>query len=770
MTSAAKTSTAAAGRAALLKAANLRNRAGAARYLRAIGLNPHHFVIQRGIRNYAGAKCPGTGWSCTSTAHPVIQIASAGGSNTFQCSTASCAVVQVAAAPAKPNKASCVKTTGVGASCSISQASSAGNQAIVWEDAGKLTGLTQTALYSASITQKATGSGAANTACVHQQIVIDGSTKNTSSTGATVALEAHQSIGITQDSSSGGNTVQDASQPVNGVPGCVALPTSCPQDLLQPCGLSQTQILSSTATSKGAVVQNENKTDTGPNLTLNIKQNQSSGFVNSAQGQNFAVFTQTNNLSAVANAPAGATQWQSSPNGGILAAVSQDSRDVSTAIARQKETQCEDAQPSGLTGCDLNDQDKPPGYTLTQTQYGPVRKTPGDSSQTGNGDDSFSVIQNSRQDNDTGSGQTNVVSGGFHTDGTGTVSQTTTVNGQTSTDTQAGTGDVSGNLNCTGSSCTSTPPPPPTINSHPDNPTSSPDATFTFSDADSSATFLCQLDGGGYSSCTSPKTYTALDPGSHTFSVEAKNPTTAEVSDATPFTWTISSNNANVLIAGAGNEFSGGTAVNDNIAQALTSAGYSVTELATLPEDLSSYGQVWWVDTSPPTSAEETQLINFAESGKGVFLTGENDGCCSSLNAGDQSMVNSIVTGAGITVGGQSVCCAGTPVAYNVNSSVVGNLATQPHIVTSWTATLPGGISGMPDSSVFAYYQPGDLSTRQDVAAAWDPSSTVGSGRLVIFMDINWTDSGLRGANWSDVAENVAFFLSGLSSPPSVIP
>src|SRR5439155_27219846 len=148
MASAGKISTAAAGRAALLKAANLRTRAGAARYLRSIGLNARHFVIQRGIRNYAGARCPGAGWSCTSTAHPVIQIASAGGSNTFMCSTASCAVVQVAAAAAKPNKASCVKTTGLGASCSISQASSAGNQAIVWEDAGKLTGLTQTALYS----------------------------------------------------------------------------------------------------------------------------------------------------------------------------------------------------------------------------------------------------------------------------------------------------------------------------------------------------------------------------------------------------------------------------------------------------------------------------------------------------------------------------------------------------------------------------------------------------------------------------------------------
>ena len=79
MASAGKITGSAATRGALLKAANLRTRAGAARYLRSIGINARHFVIQRAIRNYAGARCPGTGWSCTSTAHPVIQIASAGG-------------------------------------------------------------------------------------------------------------------------------------------------------------------------------------------------------------------------------------------------------------------------------------------------------------------------------------------------------------------------------------------------------------------------------------------------------------------------------------------------------------------------------------------------------------------------------------------------------------------------------------------------------------------------------------------------------------------
>jgi hypothetical protein len=104
-----------------------------------------------------------------------------------------------------------------------------------------------------------------------------------------------------------------------------------------------------------------------------------------------------------------------------------------------------------------------------------------------------------------------------------------------------------------------------------------------------------------------------------------------------------------------------------------------------------------------------------------------------------------------------------------VNPGVVGNVATQPFTVTTWQPAAPGGMANVPDSSVFSYYQPGDPSTRQTVAAVWDRPSVVGNGRLVVFMDINWTEAAWRAANWSDVAQNVAFFLSGLTSPPGSV-
>ncbi len=51
--------------------------------------------------------------------------------------------------------------------------------------------------------------------------------------------------------------------------------------------------------------------------------------------------------------------------------------------------------------------------------------------------------------------------------------------------------------------------------------TNSTDATFEFTSPVAGATFKCKLDSGNWSSCSSPKAYTGLSIGEHTFSVEA---------------------------------------------------------------------------------------------------------------------------------------------------------------------------------------------------------------------------------------------------------
>jgi hypothetical protein len=464
-------STAAAQRGVLLRQANLETVAGAKRYLRAIGVDPRGVVIQRGHRNYAGPSCPGTRWTCTSTAHPVVQLATAGGKNTFLCTTGRCVVVQrtvkatsrnagrTLAVATVTNTARCVRTTGVTQSCSISQGNANSddtNEAIVYESATKASGLTQTASSTASITQ--TARGGANRACVYQAINIDGSTAIAKKgMPVTVTLNATQTVSITQDSASGGNTVQKAA-----ASGSSANCDSGP--------LTQAQTLSSTATGSARIDQNENAGATGPNVALDIEQNQGTG---SATGPNNAAFSQTSTLSAIANTPTGpVNQTQSSLSGGIQAKINQFSHGVSRADAFQQETQCLHAQASGATTCTAG---TPPGYSLTQTQFGPARtggdshaasgsrhlsrvsKGPCCSTQTDNPNNVFTVVQTSKQDNDTGQNQTNNVSGDCVTSGGCTVNQTVDPNGPPTTNIQTGS-TVATEINCTGGTCTTTPP------------------------------------------------------------------------------------------------------------------------------------------------------------------------------------------------------------------------------------------------------------------------------------------------------------------------
>ena len=85
------------------------------------------------------------------------------------------------------------------------------------------------------------------------------------------------------------------------------------------------------------------------------------------------------------------------------------------------------------------------------------------------------------------------------------------------------------------------PPPPPdtSITSGPSGTVVSASASFEFSSTPAGASFECKLDGGAYEACTSPKAYSGLSGGSHTFSVRAKDD--AGNVDATPATqtWTV---------------------------------------------------------------------------------------------------------------------------------------------------------------------------------------------------------------------------------------
>lgn len=539
-------------------------RASVVHYLRSVHVKTKGLVIQRGAHNYAGARCPGKAWACAKTRHTVVQIAKRGGVNRFACSTARCTVVQFSGTShgvylagrqlqstphtTPNNTAKCVINTSAQIQvqvCVIVQLSStANNVAVVYEHANGPSGLTQAASINASITQRATGASNSNTACVNQGIAMTGST-SVNKGSVSVSLNAHETATIKQDSAHGGNS---ASQSATSGGACSAGP------------LSQTQTETSSAKGPNSITQNENAASNGANVTIDIEQNQSTGFLGTAHGVNSANFEQDNTLTAIANTPAGpVNQTQSSATGGLLGTVNQDSRDPSTIVATQHEIQCEDAATSGLTSCatGAGEADFNGTYALHQTQIGPegiwkkagkhgrrrvpysVHKGVGTATQTGNGADTFQLTQSSKQDNDTGgNGQTNDVKGDCSTDGNCNIAQQTNVDGNQTTNTQSGQNLNSG-ITCTGSACTPTTPAVPQIVESPPNPSTSTSATFTFTDTTAGVAFLCQIDGGGYSACQSGQTYNGLSYGAHTFSVEAKDSNGNLSNGAASYPWTI---------------------------------------------------------------------------------------------------------------------------------------------------------------------------------------------------------------------------------------
>jgi hypothetical protein len=71
------------------------------------------------------------------------------------------------------------------------------------------------------------------------------------------------------------------------------------------------------------------------------------------------------------------------------------------------------------------------------------------------------------------------------------------------------------------SSADTTPPPAPTFTEAPPATTSNKDAVFGFESSEPGVTFSCRLDGGAFEPCTSPKSYTGLPAGAHTFDLMA---------------------------------------------------------------------------------------------------------------------------------------------------------------------------------------------------------------------------------------------------------
>lgn len=228
-----------AGTAAKPTAIHITSVQGAKAYLHSIGMNPKSFVIQRGKHNFAGARaaCPGARWHCTAARH-VIQFASGGGSNSYECTPSivpdtfseseggpDCVIVQVGTGGT--NTARCIEHNSdavLEQSCDITQSNTTGTNSALVDQALTQSGNATSASQSSTV-QQSNVSGD-NVATTNQSI--DQRAQSTGSGGPTAdtngqtqqsdqSSDVEQTNGTGHNSSNRNQTVSQFEQSKGGV-------------------------------------------------------------------------------------------------------------------------------------------------------------------------------------------------------------------------------------------------------------------------------------------------------------------------------------------------------------------------------------------------------------------------------------------------------------------------------------------------------------------------------------------------------------------------
>ena len=227
------------------------------------------------------------------------------------------------------------------------------------------------------------------------------------------------------------------------------------------------------------------------------------------------------------------------------------------------------------------------------------------------------------------------------------------------------------------------------ILTNPTDPSNSANATFTFSGTDSAiatvASFECQIDGGAFGACTSPKNYTGLTDGSHTFQVRAKD--TAGNVDPSPasFTWTISTGPAGpvVVTATAGTPGPTSYATVKDAFDAINAGTHqgSIT-IAIIGDTTEAASAV--LNESGSGSASYTAISIQPSGGAARTVTGNIAGHLIDLNGADNVSFN------GLNTGGNSLTISNTSQQVTASTIRFVNDATNNTVTNSTVSGATG--------------------------------------------------------------------------------
>ena len=293
-------------------------------------------------------------------------------------------------------------------------------------------------------------------------------------------------------------------------------------------------------------------------------------------------------------------------------------------------------------------------------------------------------------------------------------------------------------------------PPAPTITGKPANPTTQTSATFTFTGSPSGVAFNCKLDSGAFAACTSPKTYTGLAVGSHTFQVRAV--AGGKTSAATSYTWSI--DNVAPTVTSINRTDPSPSKANPlrftvTFSEAVTGVGTGNFGLVTAGLG----GTAPTIASVTPASGSATSFtVNVGTAG----TTGGNSGASIGLNLTAKSPIQDL---AGNALGG-SVPVVGQVYAFDTTAPVVALTKVNGAVVsfpfaTSAKVTSIGGTCGAAagDLAQVAWSIGGQSGTATCSSGAWTSAA----------LKINGAGSYTATASQSDQAGN-----SGSSGPKAV--
>lgn len=190
--------------------------------------------------------------------------------------------------------------------------------------------------------------------------------------------------------------------------------------------------------------------------------------------------------------------------------------------------------------------------------------------------------------------------------------------------------------------------------------------------------------------------------------------------------------------------------VSSNLATQLGGTGLNTTTVTSLPGSLSPYQQIWdvrfgFAGTDPISGGEQTQYVNYLQSGGAMFVMGENSAFTNRNNS-----VVSLITAAG----------GGTPTfASGDNAQDVLPAAQTPNPITTIGYLAPGGITQ-------ATIGTGQCLTRDSnnvcSAIAWGVGSLTNAptGSLVAVFDINFMQTNPGGTNTAAFLANLIRFVT----------